>query len=73
MSIPFARRRASSSLRRRLVSLSPLVATAILTAAIFLLPATGDSQRAAASVDDITVSAIHSGNAIVAAHGAVRN
>lgn len=46
-------------MRRRLTSLSPVVATALLTAAIFLLPATGDQRQAQASADDITVSATH--------------
>ena len=40
--------------RRRAI---PLLATALLTAAIFLLPATGERRQAQASVDDITVSA----------------
>lgn len=59
MSSPSARRARSAPVRRRLVSLSPLVATTILTAAIFLLPATGHRQQAAAWVDGITVSASH--------------
>lgn len=44
---------------RRLASLSPLLATLVLTAAIFLLPATSDRRQARASVDDIKVSATH--------------
>ena len=36
---------------RRIVSLSPLAATGLLTAAIFLLPATSDQRPAQASVD----------------------
>lgn len=73
MTIPFTRRAGSAPVRRRLVSLSPLVATAILTAAIFLLPATGDRQQAAASIDGITVSASLSGHSAVAAHKMVRD
>ncbi|WP_421928454.1 hypothetical protein [Neoaquamicrobium sediminum] len=45
--------------KRRLVSISPLFATALLTAAIFLLPPTGDGRQARASVDDINAYATH--------------
>ncbi|MBX9463733.1 MAG: hypothetical protein KL840_12395 [Aquamicrobium sp.] len=45
--------------KRRLASISPLFATALLTAAIFLLPATGDRRQAQASVGDINAYATH--------------
>ncbi|MGQ2904544.1 MAG: hypothetical protein ACT6RL_09005 [Neoaquamicrobium sediminum] len=45
--------------KRRLASISPLFATALLTAAIFLLPPTGDGRQARASVDDINAYATH--------------
>ena len=45
--------------KRRLASISPLFATALLTAAIFLLPATGDRRQVQASVDDINAYATH--------------
>ena len=44
---------------RAILRLSPPLATALLTAAIFLLPATGDRRPARASVDDIQFSATH--------------
>ncbi len=44
---------------RAALRLSPVLATALLTAAIFLLPATSDHRQARASVDDIKVSATH--------------
>ena len=65
-------RAGSTPVRRRLLSLSPLLATALLTAAIFLLPATGDRQQAAAWVDDITVSASHIGDGATKAPTAIR-
>ena len=42
--------------RRNAVSVSPIAATMLLTAAIFLLPATSDHRPARASVDQISVS-----------------
>ena len=62
----------NAPVRRRIVSLYPLLATAILTAAIFLLPATGDHQRAAAWVDDMSVSATHIGNTGINPHNTTR-
>lgn len=44
---------------RTAVRLSPVLATMLLTAAIFVLPAPGGSRQARASVDDIKVSATH--------------
>lgn len=38
---------------------TPVIATAALTAAIFLLPATSDRRQARAGIDDIKVSAHH--------------
>lgn len=51
-----------AGLRRALVSLSPLLATVVLTAAVFLLPATGGEPPAGPAVDDIKVSATHMGD-----------
>lgn len=45
--------------RRRFAVISPLLATAALTAAIFLLPAVGEGKQARAAVDDIQMSATH--------------
>jgi len=45
--------------RRLIASLSPMLATAALTAAIFLLPATGDHRSAQAAIDDMTTSTYH--------------
>jgi hypothetical protein len=45
--------------KRAAIQLSPFFATAILTAAIFLLPPTGDSGPAGAAVDDMAVAATH--------------
>lgn len=45
--------------KRRLASISPLFATALLTAAIFLLPPAGDRRQAQASVGDINAYATH--------------
>jgi hypothetical protein len=45
--------------RRRFAAMSPLLATAALTAAIFLLPAVSEVRHARASVDEIKVSATH--------------
>lgn len=45
--------------KRRLASISPLFATALLTAAIFLLPATGDGRPARASAGEINAYATH--------------
>ena len=44
---------------RAAVRLSPVLASAMLTAAIFVLPATSDRRPARAAVDDIKVSATH--------------
>ena len=46
-------------MKRRLASFSPLLATLMLTGAIFLLPATSDRRQAQASAGDIQVSATH--------------
>ena len=43
--------------RRRLGNYVPVVATALLTAAVFLLPATADRRQAQAAIDGIKVSA----------------
>lgn len=48
--------------RRLLVSVSPMLATAALTAAIFLLPATSDHRQARAAIDDIMTSTYHISN-----------
>ena len=46
--------------RRRIASrLSPFFATLLLTAAAFLLPSVGDGKIARASVDPVTVAAVH--------------
>ncbi len=44
---------------RRIASLSPLAATGLLTAAIFLLPATSDHRPAQASVAGVVEAATH--------------
>lgn len=46
-------------MKRRMTSLSPLLATLLLTAAAFLLPATSDRRPAQASGADVQVSATH--------------
>ena len=48
----------SGFLRRSRAALrfSPVLATALLTAAIFLLPATSDHRQARASVADVNIS-----------------
>lgn len=48
-----------TGVKRRLASFSPLLGTVLLTAAIFLLPATGDGRQARAAIDDIKLSATH--------------
>jgi hypothetical protein len=50
---------AAVAAKRRLASISPLFATVLLTAAIFLLPATGDGRPARASAGDINAYATH--------------
>ena len=45
--------------RRGVVSPSHLVATMLLTAAIFVLPATADHRPARASIGDISVTSSH--------------
>ncbi|MEO3386535.1 hypothetical protein [Mesorhizobium sp. CAU 1741] len=45
--------------RRNVVSVSPVAATVLLTAAVFLLPAPSDQRPARASIDEISVSATH--------------
>ena len=44
---------------RRVASLSPLLATLLLTGAVFLLPATSDRRQAQASDGDFQVPATH--------------
>jgi len=44
---------------RTALRLSPVVATALLTAAIFLLPATADQRQAQASTDGIAGFSTH--------------
>lgn len=44
-----------SAARRRVASASPLLATTLLTAAVFLLPAPGARQEAQASSGQITI------------------
>lgn len=45
--------------KRRILSVSPLLATLLLTGAIFLLPATSDRRQAQASAGDFQISATH--------------
>ena len=46
-------------MKRRMSSLSPILATLLLTGAVFLLPATGERRQAQASDAGIQVSATH--------------
>lgn len=49
-----------AAMRRRLVSLSPFLATLVLTGAIFLLPPTSDGRQASAG--EIQLSTTHIGS-----------
>jgi hypothetical protein len=46
-------------MRRGLATVTTFFATGLLTAAVFLLPATGERRQAQAAVDEIKVSATH--------------
>jgi len=59
----------SGGMKRRFTSLSPVFATLALTAAIFLLPASGDGRQAQAAPGGVQLSAANSGQGIVLSPG----